>query len=125
MKIKLDENLGNLGTDLLRNAGHDVATVFDEDLCSAADPIVISVCQQEARCLVTLDLDFANPIRFDPLRYSGIAVLRLPPRVSSMDLEDAIRTLIQALSMSDITGKLWVVRKGRVRVYQREGERNE
>ena len=121
LKIKLDENLGNLGADLLRSAGHDVVTVRQQNLCSASDSTVISICQNEERCLLTLDLDFANPIRFRPSDYSGIAVLRLPPRVTPGDLEDAIRTLIEALTDRDITGELWVVRRGRLRVYERKG----
>src|SRR5260370_26797629 len=32
----------------------------------------------ENRCLVSLDLDFADVVRFPPHRTSGIAVLRLP-----------------------------------------------
>lgn len=31
---------------------------------------------------VTLDLDFANPLVFEPRRHSGIAVLRMPPKAS-------------------------------------------
>ena len=34
---------------------------------------------------VTLDLDFGNPLRFDPSRYSGIAVPGLPPRLMAGD----------------------------------------
>lgn len=62
MKIELDENLGNRGADVLRAAGHDVATVVEEGLSSASDDRLIEACRSERRRLVTLDLDFSNPL---------------------------------------------------------------
>lgn len=121
MKIKLDENLGNRGADWFRAAGHDVATVFEQGLCSAGDHQVIEVCHAEERCLVTLDLDFGNPFRFPPKEYSGIAVLRLPSRISETDLLDVCKTLMDGLQRESIVGKLWVVSKGLIRQYQPEG----
>jgi hypothetical protein len=67
---------------------------------------------------VTLDLDFSNPFVFPPADFSGIAVLRLPARSTPNDLLAACRTLIVALSREEITGKLWIVDRGRVREYQ-------
>ena len=82
--------------------------------------VVIQVCQNEQRCLVTLDLDFSNPLQFNPANYSGIAVLRLPNSLNSQDLLDGIKTLINALKQEEITGKLWIIQKGRIRIYQPE-----
>lgn len=121
MLIKLDENLGERGRQLFAEAGHDVSTVKDQGLAGAADPTVIDVCRAEGRCLVTLDLDFSNPFLFPPEPYAGIAVIRLPRRVSPNDLYGAVATLITALTRDSIVGKLWIVERHRIRVYLREG----
>jgi len=120
MRLKLDENLGQRTSELLRSHGHDVSSVQEQDLCSASDRTLIEVCRTERRCLVTLDLDFGNPLLFKPSEYEGIALLRLPPKPSHEDLIDAAHTLIGALAQGEINGKLWVVQRGRIRVYQEE-----
>jgi len=125
MKIKLDENLGDRGAELFRAAGHDVATAGEQNLTSSTDEVLISVCKVEGRCLVTMDLDFGNPFLFHPWQYPGIAVLRLPSKPTDLDLWDACRTLVNGLEKSDITGKLWIVQRARIREYQPETEQEE
>ena len=67
---------------MLREAGHDVATVSEQDLCSAADVSLIAVCQREHRCLVTLDLEFGNPLLYNPAEHAGLLCFDyLPGRV--------------------------------------------
>jgi len=118
LKLKLDENLGRRGAALLQAAGHDVATVVEQGLTSAPDDHLITVCRQEDRCLVTLDLDFSNPLRFNPREFSGIAVLRLPAQTKPDDLVNALRTLAGGLARGDISGRLWIVQVGVIREYQ-------
>jgi len=120
MKLKLDENLGKTAATLFQSAGYATQTARGQGLSKAADREVIAACQSEQRCLVTLDLDFGNPLLFDPANYAGIAVLRLSPRPSHPDLLDACNTLIGALKKRDIAGRLWIVQRGRIREYQRE-----
>lgn len=117
VRVKLDENLGNRGAAMFRAAGHDVATVFEQGLTSASDEKVSEACRAEKRCLVTLDRDFANPFLFDPAEFSGIAVIRLPAKITEDVLTEAIEVLIAGFAKSDIRGRLWVVQKRRIREY--------
>lgn len=118
MKLKLDENLGRQHAARLEAAGHDVATVAAEGLCGTPDPGVLAACRHEERCLVTLDLGFANPLVFDPREHSGIVVLRLPPRPAAEHLVQLLETLCDALVERPVAGKLWIVEIGRLREYQ-------
>ena len=56
MLFKLDENLGDRGLKRLREAGHDVMTVREQQLCGQPDSRVLDICTAEKRCLMTLDI---------------------------------------------------------------------
>jgi predicted nuclease of predicted toxin-antitoxin system len=119
MNIKLDENLGSLRiASQLRAAGHDVATVREQGLTSAPDEELITICRQEARCLVTLDRGFGNRLKFNLSEYAGIVVIRLPSHPSFDDYREAIETLILGLEQAEVFGKLWIVRHGTIQEYQ-------
>ena len=117
MKVKLDENLGALAVRLFDAAGHDVATVRMQQLHGAPDRRIYDVCREEGRLLVTLDLDFANPFRFDPAPTAGIAVIRVPTMPGLRDLEDGVRRLVAELEERPVEGRLWIVGRERVREY--------
>lgn len=118
MKLKLDENLGRRGSEILVARGHDVATVADQRMTSAEDVDLIHICRAEQRALITLDLDFSNPLVFPPHEFRGIAVLRLPSKPTFDSLIAVIRTLADGLDREELAGKPWSVESGRIRIYQ-------
>ncbi len=116
MKLKLDENLGRRGVAQLKAAGHDVSTVEDQRLCGAADARLLAICTSEGRALITLDMDFANPIRFPPALHAGVGVIRLPPQVRWGDVDRTMATLVAGLSRAELRQGLWIVSIDRIRI---------
>jgi len=117
VKLKLDENLGERGRRSLEQAGHEVCTVPAQALESVTDRDLIARCVAEGRALVTLDLDFSNPLLYPPARHRGVAVLRLPRKPGAADLDRAVGTLLVALRGKSLDRQLWIVEIGRVREY--------
>jgi predicted nuclease of predicted toxin-antitoxin system len=117
MRFKLDENL-DVGLALwLSSMGHDAATVRDERLSGASDDRVFAEALTENRCLVTLDLDFSDPLRFSPAGTAGTVVLRAP--VPSMAMNKMLLT--QAISRAETDspkGQIWIVEPGRIRIWE-------
>ena len=122
MKFKLDENFGRRTVDLFHTAGHDAQTVLDESLGGAPDYKLFEVACAESRCLITLDMDFSDPLRFHPVASAGIVVIRLPINPSLALLTTMIRQFLRALEAQSPDRSLWVVEPGRIRVHQQEAE---
>ena len=117
MKVKLDENIGRRGYELLRAAGHDVMTIRDEGLQGAHDEFIYKVCADEGRVLITLDHDFGQVLRFPPKRSAGLVVLEPGARVTPQSLLDRLRDFLTLAEAQSPAGALWIVEPGRVRVH--------
>jgi predicted nuclease of predicted toxin-antitoxin system len=95
------------------DAGHDVRTVRDERLQGRPDEVIYEVCRVERRCLVTLDLDFSNVLRFPPEPTSGIIVLRPNGGLTLGMLTALARQVVGMMSNQSVEGMLWIVEPGR------------
>lgn len=114
-RFKLDENLPRDAERLLRQAGHDVHTVVDEQLSGSADTRIFEAALLERRVLVTFDLDFADIRQYPPATHCGIWVLR--PRAQT--IESALALLSSALRFLDsepVDGCLWIIEPERIRI---------
>jgi predicted nuclease of predicted toxin-antitoxin system len=118
MRGKVDENMPIESAGVLRTAGWECDTVFDEALVGAEDPDVAARCQAEGRVLFTLDMDFADIRTYPPSAYIGIVVFR-PVKPSRDGVLALLRQLIPLLKAQWVEHRLWIVEPGRVRI--REG----
>lgn len=115
MKFKADENLPAEVAALLSAAGHDAVTVPSQRLSGRPDLDVATVCRQEARAIVTLDLDFSDIQAYPPADYAGIIVFRLA-RLDKHRILDTAQRLLPILGQEPLNGKLWIVDETTIRI---------
>jgi len=115
MKFKVDENLPVEAAEALRRAGHDAATVLEQEYGGSVDAQLAALCQQESRILVTLDMDFADIRAYPPTEFPGLIVLRLRQQDKPHVL-DVLAHLIQLLGQEPLDRHLWIVEENRVRI---------
>jgi predicted nuclease of predicted toxin-antitoxin system len=121
VRFKLDENMPLDAAGLLRQAGHDCHTVYDEALTGARDEQVIVACRTGGHVLVTLDLDFADIRLYPPADSPGAIVLR----PAEPDAERVMRLLARAIKVLEtepIERRLWIVEEDRIRVRRSDTE---
>ncbi len=116
MRLKLDENFDLRLVPLLASQGFNVDSVRDEGLSGSPDEAVYDACRASGRVLITLDLDFSNPLRFPPDQTPGIVVVR-PPRPLISLIQATLWSALAELKTGSVDRKLWIVEPGRIRVY--------
>ena len=90
MRLLLDENLSPQQAATLREQGHDAVAVLDVGLSGQPDENIRAYAIQENRVLLTLDVDFANMLRFPPAGTPGVIPLKIHPPT-----EETVREQIQ------------------------------
>jgi predicted nuclease of predicted toxin-antitoxin system len=119
VRLKLDENMDVRLAELLNERGFEADTVLDEDLSGAPDATIYDVCLKTGQTLITLDLDFSNPVRFPPAPMKGIIVLR--PKKQVLPLVRALLiNALPTLATTSPAGALWIVEPSRMRIYEPE-----
>jgi predicted nuclease of predicted toxin-antitoxin system len=101
--------------ELFRKAGYQADTVNDEKLNGFPDSTIYSVCIDEGRVLVTLDLDFSNIRLYPPNLHKGIIVLRLANQ-SKSKIINKINQIMPILRQEQLTGCTWIVEENKIRI---------
>jgi len=90
VRLLLDENLSPQQAAVLREQGHDAVAVIEVGLSGQPDEKIREFAIAEDRVLLTLDVDFANMLRFPTAGTPGVIRLKIhPPK------EKAVREQIQ------------------------------
>jgi predicted nuclease of predicted toxin-antitoxin system len=114
-KFKVDENLPVDVATLLRSAGHDAATVVEEQLGGRPDDAIMRACRLEQRALITLDLGFGDIRAYPPDEQPGIVVLRLST-LDRIHVVAAVKNLLPLLDTEQLSRRLWIVDESSVRI---------
>lgn len=115
MKFKIDENLPDDLSVLLRTAGWDSLTVEEQQLGGEIDPQIARICASEERILVTFDRGFSNIRAYPPTNSPGMIVFRLKSQDKRHVLSVSQR-LVQALRERELRNELWIVHENRIRI---------
>ncbi|NJL90494.1 MAG: DUF5615 family PIN-like protein [Coleofasciculaceae cyanobacterium SM2_1_6] len=115
MQVKLDENMGVVHAEFLRQAGYDCDRVTDEGLSGADDEIVWRQVGIEGRFFITLDLDFSDVRRFSPGTHPGILLLRSRSRSRQLVL-DVLSRVVREQPLETLQGCLVVADENQTRI---------
>lgn len=114
MKFKIDENLSESTKRLILERSFDCHSVHDEGISGGPDTTLLDLCRQENRHLLTLDLDFADIVRYPPEEHSGVIVLRLSSQ-SPSTVNKRLSEVLDTLTGLKLTGHLIVINDHRIR----------
>ncbi len=89
----------------------------------SSDETIYDTCKAVGRTLITLDLDFSNPLRFSPEGSEGIVVVR-PAKAVLSSIRATLWSVIAQLKTGAVKGKLWKVEAGRIREHDPDASGN-
>ncbi len=115
MKIKLDENVVREAVAVLRELGHDVTTVPEQEMSGWSDDDIWPVIQDESRLLVTLDKGFGDIRHYAPGSHRGVLLLR-PDKHRPAAVAAFIIDVLQTITLEDIEGCIAVATPRGIRI---------
>jgi len=116
MLFLIDENCSASIGLLFKERGFEVECVKDiKKLRGQSDEVVFNYAANNQSIVVTKDLGFANPLRFDLTYLPGIVIIRFPNEVSTKAISKEIKRLINGMIKEDFLKRIIVIEPGNVR----------
>lgn len=116
MFFLIDENLPTSLAEIFMNRGYSVECVRNQkQLQGQPDEVVFNYAVEKDGIIVTRDLGFTNPLRFELSKLKGIIILRFPNDISIKILKIEVARLIEEFKDKDFQ-QLVVVEPGSVRI---------
>lgn len=115
MLFLIDENLPISLGEIFSSRGHAVQTIRNlKQLQGRPDEVVFNYAQEKKAVIVTRDLGFTNPFRFDISKLVGVVILRFPNDISIKTLKNEAKRLMENLKDSDFK-QIVILEPGSVR----------
>ena len=107
MRILADANFNEPMVAALRNAGHDVVWMYEDDR-RMADPNILARAVREDRLLITFDMDFGELAFRERLpAHCGVVLFRIAQAVT---VEERARLIVHNLAAPIAwAGLFWVI----------------
>ena len=116
MRFLIDENLPTAAGNIFTARGFLVEHVADlSELRGKPDEVIFDYAVREKSVIVTRDLGFTNPGRFNLSLVKGIVVLRFPNEITVAYMCEEIKRLITDLDEQHFT-RLVVIEPGSIRI---------
>ena len=115
MRLLLDENLSPQQAVILREQGHDAVAVVDVGLSGQPNEKNRAYAIEENRVLLTLDVDFANMLRFPTAATPGVIRLKIHPPTEA-SVREQIQKALALLKDTPLSGCLAVSHGDVVRI---------
>lgn len=120
MNAVIDEDLNrSLGT-VLSALGFFPLDVRDHGLRGATDEEVFLFSQKRKAVLFSADLGFANALAYQVRSHHGIVILRYPNELSTIAINEDVRTLLSKLTTEDYPGSLIILSPGKLRIRRKQ-----
>lgn len=116
MRFLIDENLPSAVVGIFTKRGFAGEAVADlPELRGKSDEVIFDYASKYNAIIVSQDLDFTNPLRFDLRRVRGLILLRFPNEISMAKIWDEVVHLTEPLQEQDFYN-LIIIEPGSLRM---------
>ena len=115
MELVCDEDIPHAFIEVFREHGFRIHDIRDEHLRGAPDEAVFRFAAERHAVILTGDLAYAAPKRFNLAHISGLIVNRLPQTLSLQERVGQLRRLLGAVEVDAFRGYITILEAGRMR----------